>query len=348
MENQQALPVLRPLRLGELLDQAIRLYRRHFLTFIGIIAVAYIPLTILQVVVSGLLATSIATVNPREIFTSPGYWIGIFSTFVLLFIQFILIQGFATGALTRAVANTYLGREINILDSYRGMGRSWLSLLGALLLIAVLAVLAFIYSFIVPCLGWFTGLGMMVFLLGAINPLVPSIVILEGQGPLVSLRRGWSLARRRFWPVLGYIFVLYLFSLIVVTGPTTLVNLALTSLFRSFDNPVTAQIIVVIVQALVGLLFALIYYPLQMTSFTLIYLDLRVRTEGFDITLATMDPASVDAHQIMTPPPAVNERLITGPDLGNFAILTIAAMGLFILYYSLILGGAMFFASLFF
>ncbi len=34
----QSLPSLRPLRLGELLDQAIRLYRRNFLTFIGIIA----------------------------------------------------------------------------------------------------------------------------------------------------------------------------------------------------------------------------------------------------------------------------------------------------------------------
>jgi len=348
MENPQVLPTLRPLRLGELLDQAIRLYRRHFLTFIGIIAVVYIPLTILQIIASGVLATSLTTVNPREIFTSPGYWIGMFSTFVLLFIRFILIQGFATGALTRAVANTYLGREITILDSYRSMGRSWLSLLGALLFLAIVAVFASIYSFIVPCLGWFTGLGMTVFLLGAINPLVPAIVVLEGQAPLEALRRGWSLARRRFWPVLGYIFVLYLFSLIVVTGPSTLVNLTLTSLFRSFDNPVTAQIIVVIVQALVSLLFALIYYPLQMTSFTLIYLDLRVRTEGFDITLATMDPASVDENQIMAPPPAVNERLITGPDLGNFAILTIAAMGLFILYYSLILGGAMFFASLFF
>jgi len=348
MENQQSLPALRPLRLGELLDQAIRLYRRNFLTFIGIIALVYIPLSILQAIASAFMTTSITSVDPREIFTNYAYWIGVLFTFVLLFVRFILVQGFATGALTRAVANTYLGREVNIPDSYRGMGKSWLSLLGALLLITVVNIIVFIYWFVIPCLGWFTGLGIMVFLLGAINPLVPSIVVLEGQSAIESLRRAWSLARRRFWPVLGYIFVLYLFSLIVVSGPAALMNIVLSRLFASLDNLVATQMILVIVQTLVGLLFSLLYYPLQMTAFTLIYLDLRVRTEGFDITLATMDTDGLDEHQIMAPPPAVSERLITGPDLGNFAILTIAAMGLFILYYSLILGGAMIFASLFF
>ena len=348
MEHQQPLPALRPLRLGELLDQAIRLYRRNFLTFIGIIALVYIPLSILQAISSAFMTTSMTSVDPREIFTNYAYWISVFSAFVLLFVRFILVQGFATGALTRAVANTYLGREVNILDSYRGMGRSWLSLLGALLLITVINIVAFIYWLIIPCLGWFTGLGMMTFLLGAINPLVPSVVVLEGQGAIASLRRAWSLSRRRFWQVLGYIFVLYLFSLIVVSGPAVLMNIVLSRLFASFDNPVATQMILVVVQTLVGLLFSLLYYPLQMTAFTLIYLDLRVRTEGFDITLATMDTTNgLDESQIMAPPPAINERLITGVDLGNFAILTIVIAGLFILYYSLIVGGAFFIYSLF-
>ncbi|MCP4424404.1 MAG: hypothetical protein GY803_07935, partial [Chloroflexi bacterium] len=39
---------LRPLSIGELLDQVIRLYRRNFLTFIGIVALVQMPLTLLQ------------------------------------------------------------------------------------------------------------------------------------------------------------------------------------------------------------------------------------------------------------------------------------------------------------
>ena len=47
-----SMPTLRPLGIGELLDQAIRLYRRNFLSFIGIIAVVQLPLGLLQFVLA--------------------------------------------------------------------------------------------------------------------------------------------------------------------------------------------------------------------------------------------------------------------------------------------------------
>ena len=46
------LPQLRPRSVGELLDQAIRLYRQNFLKFIGIVAVVQIPIGLLQLVAS--------------------------------------------------------------------------------------------------------------------------------------------------------------------------------------------------------------------------------------------------------------------------------------------------------
>jgi len=189
---------------------------------------------------------------------------------------------------------------------------------------------------------------MLVFLTGAVSPLVAPSVILEGQRALDGVRRAWSLARRRFWPLLGYIFVLYLFSLLVVNGPAGIISVLLTGMAESFDDPSTYLVVTTIVQSLVTLVATLIYYPLQMTAFTLIYFDLRVRTEGFDIALSTMqlDPANED--QLMpAPPPATDERLITGPDLGNFAILTIGAAGIYILLFSFIMGGVFFASSLF-
>ena len=112
--ESQVLPTLRPLRLGELLDQAIRLYRRNFLTFIGIIAVVYVPLMILQTAASTLMTSSISdlagSTSPTEIFSNYAYWGGLLSTLVVGFLQFIFVQGIATGALTRAVADNYLGK----------------------------------------------------------------------------------------------------------------------------------------------------------------------------------------------------------------------------------------------
>jgi hypothetical protein len=70
-----------------------------------------------------------------------------------------------------------------------------------------------------------------------------------------------------------------------------------------------------------------------MTAFTLIYFDLRVRTEGFDLALL----ATGDADQALaTSPSQSNERFMTGTDLGNFAILTLAAAGLYIFFIAIV------------
>jgi hypothetical protein len=345
----QALPTLRPLRLGELLDRAIRLYRANFLTFVGIIAVVYVPLMVLQTAASALLSSSMlgGFSTPEEIFSNSAYWIGILSTIVLGLVQFILVQGIATGALTRAVADNYLGRKTSILDAYRGIGKSWLTLIGALLFLGLIAIALFIW-WLVPCIGWFTGLGMLFFLLSVVNPLVPPVVVLESQGVLDSVKRAWSLARRRFWPVLGYVLVLALFSLIVVNGPAGIVNILLVQLLPSLGDPTMTLVLTSVIQGLVSLVFVLIYYPLQMAAFTLIYFDLRVRTEGFDLALLTMEASgSTDLAETMTAPVLQgNERLITGPELGNFAILTLAGAGLYIFFVSFIAGGVYLFTSL--
>lgn len=344
------LPTLRPLGLGELLDQAIRLYRRNFLTFIGIIALVYVPVMILQTASTTLLSSSMlgfASSSPDEIFSNYAYWIGMFSTLGVAFIQFILVQGIATGALTRAVADNYLGSRTGILDAYRGIRGSWLKLVGALLFLGLVLIGVTIW-WMVPCIGWFTGLGMLAFLMAAINPLVAPAVVLEGQNAIDAVRRAWSLARRRFWPLLGYVVILYLFSLLVVNGPVAIVSFALTGAFESINDPTTQLVVRSIVQSLVSLVGILIYYPLQMTAFTLIYLDLRVRTEGFDLALQTIDTSrSRNLTQAMAAPGMQStERLITGQDLGNFAILTLAATGIYIFFFSFIMGSAFFFTSL--
>jgi hypothetical protein len=80
-----------------------------------------------------------------------------------------------------------------------------------------------------------------------------------------------------------------------------------------------------------------------MTAFTLIYFDLRVRTEGFDLALLTVNDAS---QALAAPTEKLQERLITGTDLGNFAILTLAAVGVYIFLFAFLFGGIFFLSSL--
>jgi hypothetical protein len=267
----------------------------------------------------------------------------------LSLVQFVLVQGVATGALTRSVADSYLGKKTGILDAYRGIGKSWLSLLGALLLIILILILLSVWWIIVPCIGWLTGLGMLMFVSSVVNPLVPPVVVLENRGAIDSIRRAWNLARRRFWPVLGYIIVLMLFSWLVINGPVTIVNLVLSGVFQTFEDLTMQFILMSIIQGLVSLVFVLLYYPLQMTAFTLIYFDLRVRTEGYDLALLTAQAAHTESadNTAVIPTSETNERLITGPELGNFAILTLAGVGLYIFFVSFIMGGVFFLSALF-
>ncbi len=347
MESQPH-PALRPLRLGELLDQAIRLYRRNFVTFIGIIALVYIPLMILQTASTTLMAGNLSAASRSgsldELFSNYAYWIGVVSTFVTAFLQFIFVQGIATGALTRAVADNYLGKPTSILDAYRGIGKSWSTLLGALLFIGLAGIAVMLWWVIIPCVGWFTGLGMLAFLGAAVSPMVAPVVVLEGQGAIDSVQRAWYLVRRRFWPVLGTILVLYLFNLLIVNGPVAIVNAILASVSPSFGDSTMQLVITAVIQAAVSIVFIVIYYPLQMTAFTLIYFDLRVRTEGFDLALLTAG----DAEQALAAPVQNSkETLVTSTDLGNFAILTFGALGLYIFLFAFVFGGIFFLGSLF-
>ena len=336
MENQN-LPTLRPLRLGELLDRAIRLYRGNFLTFIGIIAVVYVPLTILQTAAS----TLISSLSLPDNFSSPesrviSSSIGTLSIFILMFAQIILVQGVAAGALTRAVADSYLGRKTGILDAYQGIRGSWLGLIGALLLLGIITIGILIW-WIVPCIGWVTGMGMWLFVLTVILPLVPPVIVLEHQGAFDALRRAWSLARRRFWPILGCIFILYLFSWIVVNGPALIVSMLLQQVPQSMGDSTMQLILTSTVQGLVSLVFALFYLPLQMTAIALLYFDVRVRTEGFDLAiLALQASGATDLSGAMQAPVPADERLVTWAEMGNFAILTLAGAGLYIFFFSIV------------
>lgn len=348
METSPAIPSLRPLRIGELLDRAIRLYRANFLTFIGIVALVYVPLMVLQVASSALFSSSMNLSSPDQLFSNAGYWLGLLSTLLIAILQFVLVQGIAMGALSKAVADSNLGKKTGILDAYRGVGSSWGSLLGALILVSLLAIAVLLW-WLVPCIGWITGLGMLLYLTAVVNPLVPPVVVLEDQTATGAIQRAWSLARRRFWPVLGYAFLLGLFSLIVVNGPAAIANIILTQLFQNVGDAGMYLVLTSIIQGLVSLVFSLLYYPLQMTAFTLVYFDLRVRTEGFDIALLTMQAEGTTdvSDAVALTAPVTNEKWITGVDLGNFAILTLVGAGIYILFTSVVMGGMFFLTSLF-
>ena len=228
-----ALPVseLRPLRVGELLDRAFRLYRKHFLTLVGIVGVFLVPVTLVQTgfqVANNARAQDMLATGQID----SGYAAMAVVSGIIGIIIYFLQSSIPIAAVTRAVAGSYLGEAVGTLDSYRRVGRRWLSVLGANLLV-MLAAIAFLIWMIIPCIGWFTGPGLLLYLSLVISPLLAPAIILERSTASDSIGRAWNLTRQRFWPVVGFVLLLWLLNLIFVVGPVMLVSLLVNSVFVS-------------------------------------------------------------------------------------------------------------------
>jgi hypothetical protein len=329
--------------LTELLDQAIRLYRRNFLQFVGIIAIVQIPLTLLSLIVSlatmggsfaqldrGYPSSGVPLLGSPEI----GILVGMLGNMVIAIASFILVSGVATAALTRAIADQYLGQPIDFIEAYVSIGGLWKRVIGALFLAGLIGIGLGLW-FLVPCVGWFTGLGIGMFWTNAIVPLIAPIVVLERQRPTSAIRRAWDLTRRRFWWVAGYVGLLYLLNQVIVSGPGALINLVFQALTESMiesGGMGGAFTIQVITQSVFSLIASLIYVPLQLTGITLMYFDLRVRTEGFDLTLLAQSASEdVSVTEVVSQAPRPETiGLVTGKEMGYFVLISLIAIALII------------------
>ncbi|MEW6030966.1 MAG: hypothetical protein ACOYZ8_13805 [Chloroflexota bacterium] len=337
-----SVPFIRPLSLAELLDQSISLYRRNFVVFIGIIALTYIPLGILQAGLSFL--TTASSISFLEGNTPTGlpdarYFLGVLGSIVITILQLILVYGVATAALTRAVADNYTGQKIGVLSAYRNLGSSWSRLLGAILLVALIVIGFFIWT-IIPCVGWFTGPGMLFFIALVVSPFVAPVVVLEKQRGFGAFRRAWDLGRGRFWWLIGFALVLWLFEQLLIAVPNWLLIFGAEFIFRDVTDLQQQMILNNVITTVVALLTNLLFLPLNLVARTVVYFDLRVRSEGLDLALqaaAETDP-EVNIVSLAETSPAPQGSFINGTDVGYFVLLTLGGGALYVLVVSL-LGG---------
>ncbi|MAT97253.1 MAG: hypothetical protein CL608_08935 [Anaerolineaceae bacterium] len=286
--NASSLLELRPLSIGELLDRTFRLFRQHFLTFFSIVAITQLPGTMFQILAAALVG------NPANLETAilSGEVVGpaILIVLSVLFLSGIVTQ-IGTAALTTAIADSYLGRKINFDSAFRRMDNTWLTLILASfvagLALFALAIPVVLVS-IIPCLG---GLAMLVglFLIGVsavvVFSLLPPVVVLERGGAIASLKRAWALSKLRFWWIFGYLLLLGILTLLITFGPSFLIGF-LIPLVLGNSNALIQSII----QQSATLVLTAVFLPIHFTAVTLMYFDLRIRFEGFDLmVLASND-----------------------------------------------------------
>lgn len=236
--------LLRPRGVSEILGDAFRLYRQHWQNLIVIVAVIVIPLSIAQVLVAD------AWSGDGDGFTD-GRLLSAAAVSLVVGITWILMWTVLAGAITRAAAGTFLGRDLEIGESYRyGLARFW-----SIVLIGVLSALAIVGGFILLVIPGFI-------VLTHLAVAVPALVVEDERGR-AALRRSWNLVRGFAWPVFGTIIVAALLMGVV--------NAVLTAPFD--DNSLARSIAASIASVLT--------MPYSALVSVLIYLDLRVRKEQY-------------------------------------------------------------------
>src|SRR5262245_10996430 len=245
--------LLRPRTVGEILGDAFRLYARHWQNLIVLVAVIVVPLSILQVLLSDAWIRNGWTTDEvrNGVVVSTGTAVGGAFGALVFFAISVLMWTILTGAITRAAAGTFLGRDLDIGDSYRyGLARFW-----SIVLVGVLAALAIALGFLLLIVPGFIVLTFL-------SCSIPALVIEDTRGR-EALRRSWNLVRGQGWHVFGTIIVAALLNGIVSS--------VLTAPFG--DDWA--------VRSLVGAIVSAITMPYMALVGVFIYLDMRVRKERY-------------------------------------------------------------------
>jgi hypothetical protein len=252
-------PVLRPLGVGEVLDAAFAVYRRHAFPLWKLVAIV----VALPAALDGAVG-----VAERQVSDSADSSSGSLVVLQLLVLVVSVIASFlATAAAYRLVADAYLGRPVDPGTSLRfGLKR-----VGAVMWVSLLAGL-----------GIFVGLLLLVvpgvYLAVAWSVAIP-VLLGENLRGTAALGRSRALVRGRFWPCAGVLFLAFLLAAIVALA----IEFIVVGITGSSDN----DTVIFFTQGISSLISNTLVLPFQVAVTTVLYIDLRVRKEGFDVQLLT-------------------------------------------------------------
>jgi hypothetical protein len=260
---------LRPLALGEQLDAAIQIYKARWKPMVKAAALVTGPVFIFQAFVQASAgdANSLTEVDPETGFvTTDGRALALFlaASLIGLVITFIS-TAIATAGVFRMVSGLYLGDEPDWRDSLRFAFRRLGSVLWLLTIVGVLQAIG-----IVLCLV--PGIWMY----GAFAVAMPVLLVEDVRGSK-AVRRSVDLVKGRFWPTFGAVFIGALlagFVQGVFTAPVFVAQAVEANTVVTFLLTATANV--------AGTALTL---PFTAALTTVIYFDLRVRKEGFDLFL---------------------------------------------------------------
>jgi hypothetical protein len=254
---------LRPLEIGDLLDETFRMYRRNFVLFAGISAIVSIPSAALSgygySLFGNLLQQSTTGAPPNFGFleaTIPALALGVLINLALI--------PFFYGAVIYAACESAQGRAVTAGGIFSAVLRRYFPLLGYFVLIGLM-VIAFC---LIPLWIWI-WVGWLV---------VTPVMFIENSGLTRAMGRSWRLVEGNWWRTFLVIFLIFIIQYVARLALNAFIALAEYLLLIVAPSGIVLGIsgaTQVIVDSLVN--------PVLQIAIVLVYFDLRVRREGLDL-----------------------------------------------------------------
>jgi len=288
---------LRPLGVGEILDVAIKIYRSRFSVLVKSVAVVLGPVFALSAVVrlsmpAGEDLFEVGRPGTTPEFEADRLFAVIAGTVVIGLLAFLASQ-LATAACFKAVSGAYLDEQPDWRESLR-FARSRLgALLWLSFLLAILLLPAFL-ACIVP--------GIYLYVAWAV---AAPVLLVEDVRGWDALKRSRELVKGRFWPTAGVLVLVAILTAIV----QAIFLGVLTGLVSVTGNEVARELANAVGQTVSSALTT----PLSAAVLTVLYFDLRVRKEGFDLELLArrlgVEPGPDTGAEVLpaAPPPVTSD-----------------------------------------
>jgi len=283
-EQQGAVPQMRPLGVGEVLDASIKLVRRHFRALALVTLLVSIPIEAFGGAVTAAttdFCEGPGCVNEFETDTvyvwedDVAYYGGQALIVLLAILQYVVVQV----ACFRILAEGYLGRSVGAGDSMRYA----LSRGAATLWLTFLLFVGLIFAFVLLVLPaiW----------LGIAWSVAIPVLLVERTGGAAALRRSFSLVRGFWWAT----FLKLLVSTLLIGVATAAIGGALYAvLLFAVEEASYAGLVI---KGVINVVTQVITTPFLAAVATLIYFDLRVRKEGFDLAVLAERMGGGDATE---------------------------------------------------
>lgn len=280
-------PQLRPLGIGEILDVSLKIAWRNAGALVRIVLVVVAPAQALDALIQ---VSAVPGYRPGAsgIFpggsstSSGGGWTVFAATIVTTIIGFVAGQ-LATGASFKTVAQAYLGETTSWRESLRFALARLHSIVWIVVLGGILTVIGFVLL-VVP--GVYLSVAFAVAL---------PVLLTEGVRGRAALGRSRRLVKGRWWKTAVLLFVAGLLAGIV---SAVIGGVVAALAFATPKDP----FVIFVVGAVSGIVGSVVVTPFSAAYHTILYFDLRVRREAFDLQLLARH-LGVDPPAGWTPAP---------------------------------------------